>query len=136
MIIGSSGSGRANALLNLISQEDNINKIYLYSKDLNQPKYEFLIKKRKDVEIKHYYLLYLLSIVFIEYSNAMDDVYENIDDYNPNRKRKRLIVFDNMIADIMTNKKVSSCLLDVEIKCATRIYYKVLFFFSKRCQIK
>ena len=45
---------------------------------------------------------------FIDCSNTMDDVYENIDDYNPNRKRKILIVFDNMIADIMTNKKVSS----------------------------
>ena len=41
----------------------------------------------------------------IEYSNTMDDVYENIDDYNPSRKRKKLIVFDDMIADIMTNRR-------------------------------
>ena len=73
----------------------------MYAKDLNEPKYHFLIKKREDVGIKH------LNDpkAFIEYSVYMDDVYSNIDDYNPNRKRKILIVFDDIIADIMTNKK-------------------------------
>ena len=42
---------------------------------------------------------------FIEYSNTMDDVYNNIDDYNSKRKRKFLNLFDDMIADIMSNKK-------------------------------
>ena len=72
----------------------------MYAKDLNEPKYEYLIKNRKNAGIK-----YLNdSNAFIECSSTMDDVYENIDDYNPNRKRKNLIVFDDMIADIMTNK--------------------------------
>ena len=49
LMIGSFGSGKTNALLNLISQLDDIDKIYLYAKDLSEPKYEFFIKKRKDV---------------------------------------------------------------------------------------
>ena len=101
LIIGGSGSGKTNALLNLIKEQDDIDKIYLYAKDLSEPKYEFLMKKRKDVIMKH---LNDLN-AFIECSNMMDYVYENNDDYNPNRKRKLLIVFDDMIADIMSNKK-------------------------------
>ena len=50
------------------------------------------------------------SKAFIECSNTMDDVYENINDCNPNRRRKILIVFDDMIADIMTNKKIQAIL--------------------------
>ena len=101
MIIGGSGSGNTNALLNLINNQDNIDRIYLFAKDLSEPKYEFLIKIHKDAGIKH------LNDpnAFIKCFNAMDDVYENIDDYNPNRKRKILIVFDDMIADMMANKK-------------------------------
>ena len=102
-IIGGSGSGKTGALLNLISQQDDIDKIYLYAKDLSETKYESLIKKREDAGIKHFNVPNAL----IECSNTMDDVYENIDDYNPNRKRKILIVFDDMIADILT-KKISS----------------------------
>ena len=73
----------------------------MYGKDLSEPKYEYLIKNRKNAGIKHVND----GNAFIEYSNTMDDVYKNIDDYNPNRRRKILIVFDDMIADIMTNKK-------------------------------
>ena len=47
----------------------------------------------------------------------MDDVYENINDYNPNRRRKILIVFDDMIADIMTNKKFQSIIKELFIRC-------------------
>ena len=101
MIIGGSRPGKTNALFNVISLQDNIDKIYLYVKDLCEPKYEFLIKKREDTGIKHFNDLN----AFIECSSTMDDVYENIDEYNPNRQRKILIVFDDMIADIMTNKK-------------------------------
>ena len=104
LIIGSSGSGRTNALLNLIQKQDNdnlIDKIYLYAKDLSEPKYQLLIKKRENAGIKNLND----SSAFIEYSNTMDDVYNNIDDYNLKRKRKNLIVFDDMIDDIMTNKK-------------------------------
>ena len=85
IIIGPSGSGKTNALLNLIQKDNNnlIDKIYLYAKDLSESKYQFLIKKREDAGIK--------SLndpsAFIEYSNTMDDVYNNIDDYNPKKKR-------------------------------------------------
>ena len=87
MIIGGSGSGKIIALLNLINQQNNTDKIYLYAKDLSKPKYEFLIKKREDAGIKHLNT----QKAFIEYSNTINDVYDNIDDYNPNRKRKILI---------------------------------------------
>ena len=113
LIIGGSGSGKTNALLNLIKEQDDIDKIYLYAKDLSEPKYEFLIKKREDVGIKYCND----PNAFIECSNTMDDVYENIDDYNPNRKRKILIVFDDMIADIMTNKKFQAIIKELFIRC-------------------
>ena len=96
-----SGSGKTNALLNLINEQKDIDKIYLYAKDLSELKYEYLIKNCENAGIKHVND----GNAFIEHSNTMDDVYKNIDDYHPNRKRKILIVFDDMIADIMTNKK-------------------------------
>ena len=88
-------------MLNLVNEQKDIDKIYLYAKDLSEPKYEYLIENRKNTRIKHLND----GNAFIEYSRTMDDVYKNIDDYKPNRKRKKLIVFDDMIADIMTNKK-------------------------------
>ena len=84
LIIGGSGSGKTNAVLNLIKEQDDIDKIYLYAKDLSEPKYEFLIKKKKDVGIK--YCNY--SNAFIECSNTINNVYENNDNYNPSRKKK------------------------------------------------
>ena len=89
-----SGSGTTVALLNLISQQDDIEKFYLYAKDLSKPKYSFLIKKRENEGTKHLND----SNAFIECSNNTDGVYENIDDYNPNKKRKILIAFDDIIA--------------------------------------
>ena len=92
MIISGSGSGKTNTLLNLIKEQDErdvIDKIYLYARDLNEPKYQFFIEKRGNIGIKHYTDLNTL----IEFSNMMDDVYENIDDYNLSRKRKTIIVF-------------------------------------------
>ena len=81
-----SGSEKTNALLNLIKEQDGIDKIYLYAKDVNELKYEFLIKKREEFGIKYCND----PNAFIECSNRMDDVYQNIDDYNPSRKRKTL----------------------------------------------
>ena len=101
-IIGGSVSEETNALLDLISQQDDIDKMYLYAKDLSEPKDELLIKKREDAGIKHF----KDPNAFIECSITMDNVYEMIDDYNQNRKRKLLIVFDDMITDIMKNKKL------------------------------
>ena len=89
MIIGGSGSGKTNALLNLIKEQDDIDKMYLYAKDLSETKYEFFIKKREYAGTKHFND----PNAFIECSNNMDHIYENIDDYNPCRKRKNLIVW-------------------------------------------
>ena len=101
LIIGGCGSGKTNALLNLINKQNDIDKMYLYAKDLSEPKYEYSMKNHENVGIN-----YLNdSNAFIVCSNTMDDVYENIDDYNPSRKTKILIIFDDMIADIMSSKK-------------------------------
>ena len=112
LIIGGSGSGKTNTLLNLINEQSDIDKIYLYAKDLSETKYEYLIKNRKNAGIKHLND----SNAFIECSSTMDDVYQNIDDYNPSRKRKILIAFDDMIADIMTNKKFQSVIKELFIR--------------------
>ena len=85
----------------------------MYAKDLSEPKYEYLIKNRENAGIKHVND----SNAFIEYSNAMDDVYKNIDNYNPSRKRKILIIFDDMTADIMTNKKFQTIIKELFIRC-------------------
>ena len=99
--IDGSGSGKTNALINLINEQNDIDKIYLYAKDLSEPWYEYLIKKHKNAGIKHFNDLKS----HIERSNTLDDVYENIDDYNPSRKRKLAIVFDDIIADVKSKKK-------------------------------
>ena len=103
MTNGGSGSGKTKTLLNLKKELDKhvIDKIYLYARDLNEPKYEYLIKKRENVGIRYYNDL----TAFFEYSNTMDDVYEDIDNYNLKRDKKVLIVFDGIFADVMTNKK-------------------------------
>ena len=100
LIISRSGLGKTNPLLHLINEQKDIDKIYLYAKDLSESKYEYLIRNRENTGIKHLND----SKAFIECSNTMNDVYENIDKYDPKRKRKILIVFDDMIAGIMTNK--------------------------------
>ena len=113
LIIGGSGSGKTNTLLNLINEQKDIDKIYLYAKDLSEPKHEYLIKNRETAGIKHLND----SKAFIECSNTMNDVYENIDNYNLNRRRKILIIFDDMILDVMTNKKFQSLIKELFIRC-------------------
>ena len=113
IIISCSGSGKTNALINLINVQNHNDKICLYARDLSEPKYEYLILKSEDVGIKHLNN----PNAFIKCSNTMDDVYENINNYNSIRKRKKLIVFDGMIADIMKNKRfraIKNYLLDAE----------------------
>ena len=85
----------------------------MYARNLSEPKYEYLIKKREDAGVKHLNN----PNAFIECSNTMGDVYENINGYNPIRKRKKLIVFDDMIADIMTNKKFQAIIKELFIRC-------------------
>ena len=116
LIKGPSGSGKTNTLLNLIqnlNETTSVDKIYLYAKDLSEPKYEFLISNRKNAGIKHFND----STAFIEYSNDMDDVFTNIDDYNKKRKRKVLIVFDDMIVHIMSRKKIKAIIKELFIRC-------------------
>ena len=111
MVIGGSKSGITSK--KTIRRQDDIDKIYLYAKDLSEYKYEFLIKTRENIAIKHL----SDSNAFIDCSNTMDDVYENISDYNPSRKRKILIVFDDMIADITKNKKFQAMIKELFIRC-------------------
>ena len=112
----SSGSGKTNTLLHLIQNLNDtapIDKIYLYAKDLSEPKYEYLINKRKQAGIKYFND----PTAFIEYSNDMNDVFTNIDDYNKQRKRRVLIIFDDMIADIMNNKNFKTIIKELFIRC-------------------
>ena len=113
MIIGGSGRGKTNSLLNLIKEQDDIDKIYLYAKDLSEPKYQFLIKKREDAGINYFND----PNAFIEFSDTMVDVYENIDNYNLSRKIQILIVFDDMITDIKTNKKFEAIIKELFTRC-------------------
>ena len=105
----------------------------MYAKDLSEPKYEFLIRKRKDVGRNHFNY----PNAFIECSNRMYEVYQNTDDYSPSRKRNIFIVFD---ADIMTNKKFQAIIKELFIRCRklniSLVFITVLFFCPKRCQSK
>ena len=85
----------------------------MHAKDLSESKYEFLIKKRENARIKHLNN----SNAFIEYSQSIDDIYNNIDDYNLTRKRIFLCVFDDMIADILTKTNFLAVLKELLIRC-------------------
>ena len=129
LIIGGSGSGKTNALLNLINNQPGINKIYLYAKDPYEDNYQFLIKRRENIGVKHFND----PKAFIEYSNDIQDVYKNINYYNPDKDNKILIVFDDMIADMTNNKKLNSIVTDLFIRgrklnisvFVTQSYFKV-----------
>ena len=101
LIIIPSGSGKTNTLLHLINDLHPIDKIYLYAKDIDEKKYQFLINKREQAGIKNLNDPH----AFIEYSNDMDDVLNDINNYNKNRDKKVQIVFEDMIANIEYNKK-------------------------------
>ena len=77
LIVGGSGSGTINVLLNLVKNQPDIDKIYLYAKDPYEAKYQYLINKREVLGIEHF----SNPKAFIEYSNDMRDVYKNIDEY-------------------------------------------------------
>ena len=85
--------------MNLINNQPDIDKIYLYAKDPDEAKYQYLINKREGLD--HF----KDPKAFMEYSNDMEDVYKNVENYNPGKKHKILIVFDNMIADVINDKK-------------------------------
>ena len=113
LIIGPSGSGKTNTLLHLIDKFHPIDKIYLYAKDTNDKKYQYLINKREQAGIKNLNDHH----AFIEYSNNMNDVLENINNYNKNRDKKVLIIFYDMIADIMRSKKFKAIVKELFMRC-------------------
>ena len=130
LIIGGSGSGKTNPLLNLINNQPDIDKIYLYAKDPYEAKYQYLINKREKVGLDHFND----PKASIEYSNDMQDVHKNIDNYNPRKKHKQLIVFDDMIADMINNNKLNPIVTELFVrsrKCnisivfITQSYFKV-----------
>ena len=131
LIIGPSGSGKTNTLLHLINDLHPFDKIYLYAKDIHEPKYEYLINKREQAGIKN------LNDpqAFIEYSDHMNDVVDDINNYNKNRDKKVLIVFDDMIADTEYNKNFKRIIkelfyrahkINVSIVFITQSYFKAL----------
>ena len=116
-------------MLNLINNQLDIDKIYLYAKDPSEEKYKFLISKRESTVLKHFND----PKAFIECSNDMQDVYKKIDEYNIGKKRKT-IVFDDMIADIINNKKLNPVVtelfirggkLNISLVFTTQSYFKV-----------
>ena len=112
LIIGGSGTGKTNALLNLINNQSDIDKIYLYVKDPYEDKYQYLINKRECVGINHFND----PKAFIKYSNDIHHVYQKIDSYNPDKENEILIVFDDMLADMINNKKLNSIVTELFIR--------------------
>ena len=84
----------------------------MFAKDLYEPKYQFLINRRESIRLKNFND----PKAFIEYSNDICDVYKNIDDYNPDKENKILIVFNDMIADMINNKKLNSIVTELFIR--------------------
>ena len=130
IIIGGSGSGKTNLLLKLMENQLDINKIYLYAKDPYDAKNQYLINKREGVGMDHF----SDPNAFIEYSNDMHDLYKNIDDYNPDKDNKILTVFDEIIADMIHNKKLNLIVkelfirgrkLNIYLVFITESYFKV-----------
>ena len=116
--------------MNLINTQPDIDKIYLYAKDPYEAKYQYLINKCEKAGLDHF----KDPEAFMEYSNDMQDVYKNIEDYNPGKKRKILIVFDAIIADMSNNKKLNPVVtelfirdrkLNISIIFITQSYFKV-----------
>ena len=103
----------------------------MYAKDPYKAKYQYLINKKEGIDIDHFND----PKAFIEYSNDMHDVYKNIDEYNPDKENKTLIVFDDIIADMIHNKKLDSMMtklfirgrkLNISLVFITQSYFKVL----------
>ena len=113
LIIGRSGSGKKNTLLHLIKNFHPIDKIYLYAKDTDEKKYQFLINKRKQAGIKNLNDPH----AFIEYSDDMNDELDDFNNYNKNRDKKVLIIFDDMIADIMRSETFKAIVKEPFIRC-------------------
>ena len=117
--------------MNLVEDQPDIDKIYLHAKDPYEAKYQYLIKIREKVCIGYHND----PRAYIEYSNDMHNVYKNIDDYNSDEDCKTLIVFDDIIADMINNRKLDSTVtelfirgrkLNISLVFITQSYFKVL----------
>ena len=95
--------GSASGKKNLLSQQPNVGKVYLYAKDPYEAKYQFLIHNKQSTGLKHFNDFK----AFIEYCNNMDDIYKNFEEYSPNKKQKVLIVFNDMVSDMLSNRKLT-----------------------------
>ena len=113
LIIGPSGSGKTNTLLHLIDKFHPIDKIYLYAKDTDEEKYQYLINKREQPGIKNLNDPH----AFIKYSSDMNDVLEDSNNYNKKRDKEVLIIFDDMIADIMRSEKFKAIVKELFVRC-------------------
>ena len=113
MLIRMLGSGKTNTLLHLIDKFHSIDKIYLYAKDTDEEKYQYLITKREQAGEKNLNDPH----AFIEYSSDMNDVLEDINNYNKKRDKKVLTIFDDIIADIMRSEKFKAIVKELFIRC-------------------
>ena len=113
LIIRPSASGKTNTLLHLINNFHPIDKIYLYAKDTDEKKYQYLISKREQAGIKNLNDPH----AFIKYSSDMNDLLDDINSYNKNRDKKVLITFDDMIVDIMRSEKFTAIVKELFIRC-------------------
>ena len=125
LIIGGLGSGRTNTL-KLIDNQPDIDKIYLYAKNPYEDKYQFLINKKESIRLKYFND----PKAFTEYSNDMRDVYKNINDHNPDKENKMLIVLDDMIVDMINNKKLNSIVTELFIR-GRKINISLVFITQK-----
>ena len=107
LIIGGSGSGKTNTLLNLINNQPDIDKIYLYAKNLYEAKYQYVINKREKVGLEYF----SDPKAFMEYSNGMLGI---------------LIVFDDMMADMINNKKLNPIVIELFIR-GRKLYISIVF---------
>ena len=112
VFVGGSGSGKTIASLNLINNQSDIDKIYLYAKDPHEAKNQYLINKREKVGLNHYDD----PKAFMENSNDIQDVYKNIEEYNLGKKRKVLIVFDDITTDMINSKKLNPIVTELFIR--------------------
>ena len=116
--------------MNLINNQPDIDKIYLYAKDPYEAKYQFLINKRESTGLNYFND----PKAFIEYSNDLQDVYKNINEYNEGKKGKILIVSDDMIADMVNNKKLNSIITELFIRSRKLIFF-LAFITQSQLQI-
>ena len=130
LIIGGWRSGKTNALFNLINEQPDTDKIYLYAKGPYEAKYQYLINKSGSIRLKYFNG----PKAFIEYLNDLKDVYKNINEYNIDKERKILIAFDDMIGDMIHNNKLNSIVtewfirgrkLNISLVFITQSYFKV-----------